>query len=119
VPLYVGQWFPRNDRPEDRALYILLMLAILKPWRALSDIMQGFHTIDDAWTDFTESCSDSIYNFIANVQYFYRCSDQSAARCEKEYQGYVAPEDKPNEDVAQQSKKVERAEEAFILEEDM
>ncbi|GAW02204.1 ATP-dependent DNA helicase PIF1 [Lentinula edodes] len=92
VPLYVGRWFPRNDRPEDRVLYILLMLAILKPWREITDITKGFQTLEEVWSDFTEHCSDRTQDFIANVQYFYRCSDQSAARREKEYQSYVSPE---------------------------
>ncbi|GAW06241.1 ATP-dependent DNA helicase PIF1 [Lentinula edodes] len=119
VPLYVGRWFPRNDRPEDRTIYILLMLAILKPWRKITDITKGFHTFEDAWSDFTDHCSDRMHDFISNVQYFYRCSDQSAARREKEYQTYVAPEQAESEMVIEERSGTGVADDEFASEEDI
>lgn len=84
VPLYVGRWFLRNDHPKDRANYVLLMLSLLKPWRRITDITDGFRTLEEAWDAFLECCSDDVNDVISNIQYFYRCSDQSAARQEKE-----------------------------------
>lgn len=84
VPLYLGRWFPRNDRPEDRANYVLLMLSLLKPWRRVTDITAGFDSIEAAWEGFVSSCSEDVADVISNIQYFYRCSDQSAARRERE-----------------------------------
>ncbi|KAJ3885392.1 hypothetical protein GG344DRAFT_82761 [Lentinula edodes] len=88
VPQFIGRWFPRNDRPEDGLLYRLMMLAVLKPWRKLGDLVEGFRTVDEAWTTFLEKSKGEHNHFIENVQYFYHCSDQSSSRREKEYVGY-------------------------------
>ncbi|KAF8827304.1 hypothetical protein HHX47_DHR5000760 [Lentinula edodes] len=91
MPQFVGRWFPRNDREEDQLLYRLMLLAVLKPWRKLPDIVEGFQTVDEAWKCFLQESHGAHDAFLENVQYFYHCSDQSSLRCEKEYSTYQGP----------------------------
>ncbi|KAJ3931077.1 MAG: hypothetical protein NXY57DRAFT_962092 [Lentinula lateritia] len=68
------------------------MLSLLKPWRKVTDITEGFQSLEDAWDAFVSSCAENVLDFINNFQYFYHCSDQSAAHCAQEYQLYIAQE---------------------------
>ncbi|KIK63243.1 hypothetical protein GYMLUDRAFT_242284 [Collybiopsis luxurians FD-317 M1] len=62
---------------------------MLKLWRTITDITIGFATFEDAWTNFFNRLSVEMHNFIDNVQYFYRCSDQSSVMREQEYKTYI------------------------------
>ncbi|GAW10284.1 ATP-dependent DNA helicase PIF1 [Lentinula edodes] len=123
MPQFVGRWFPRNDRTEDRLLYKLMMMAVLKPWRKLSDLVVGFRTVDEAWDVFMDQSAQKFDMFLENVQYFYHCSDQSASRQEKEYATYEpAEKDKQHIEVDiedEDDNGVIVAEEALWTEEDI
>ncbi|KAJ3803715.1 hypothetical protein EV368DRAFT_5935, partial [Lentinula lateritia] len=77
IPQYIGKWFPRNDRDELRLQYILMMLCILKPWQTFNDLLEGGTIPNQAWLKFLQESNGKYDAFIENVQYFYRCSDQS------------------------------------------
>lgn len=90
MPQFIGKWFPRNDHEELRLQYILTMLSVLKPWWKMEELMQGHSTANVAWTSFCESSKGRYDSFLENIQYFYRCSNQSSACCAKEYETYEA-----------------------------
>ncbi|GAW07739.1 ATP-dependent DNA helicase PIF1 [Lentinula edodes] len=85
------------------------MLAVLKPWRNICDLIEGQHTANDAWEEFNRLEGNKYQSFIHNAQYFYRCSDQSSARRAKEYETYEESggqagdvDDTPNEAIAKE-----------------
>ncbi|GAW05036.1 ATP-dependent DNA helicase PIF1 [Lentinula edodes] len=89
VPQFIGKWFPRNDDPSCTMQYQLTVLAILKPWRQLEDLVDGFVTVSAAWSAFVLEADGSFASFLENIQYFYRSSEQSAKKRAQEYPTYA------------------------------
>ncbi|KDN37091.1 hypothetical protein RSAG8_10366, partial [Rhizoctonia solani AG-8 WAC10335] len=48
LPNILGPWFERRNDPDTYSLYCASVLAALKPWRDLTDLMNGFDSWDDA-----------------------------------------------------------------------
>lgn len=77
LPRVAGAWFPRNDRESDRDMHMACMLAILKPWRELSDLKGVNETFDESYNRMLSSLDQKHTNFIKNAQYFYECVDDA------------------------------------------
>ncbi|KAF7331514.1 ATP-dependent DNA helicase [Mycena kentingensis (nom. inval.)] len=80
---FIGRWFPRSNDP-NREYYCAQMLLLLRPWRRLGDLKTGFLTFDDAFDTFSRGADDRVHRLIANIQYFYQCSDRATRRDEEE-----------------------------------
>lgn len=76
IPFFPGRWFPRNDRPETRALYCATVLALLKPWKSLSDLKPPDETFEETFEGFMDQSPPSLHRVLENIQYFYSCSDK-------------------------------------------
>ena len=75
-----GQYFPRNDIPEKYDLYCASMLALLKPWRDLSDLRALHPSWSSAFAAFRAECSQQCIDILANIQFFYESSDAAERR---------------------------------------
>ncbi|KAG9015872.1 hypothetical protein FRB93_012437 [Tulasnella sp. JGI-2019a] len=78
LPSFVGPYFPWSDDPDRREFYISRILALLKPWRRLSDLMQPHLSWEDAFAAFLASAPKHHLDIISNIQYYYQCSDAAS-----------------------------------------
>ncbi|KAM6491768.1 hypothetical protein JOM56_012808, partial [Amanita muscaria] len=71
-----GPWLPRANKPETRQLYCCVMLALLKPWRTLQDLLADSATWAEALEGFLQ-LPTSLFarRFIENAQFFYECKE--------------------------------------------
>lgn len=77
LPSFVGPYFPRNDDDDRRELYCCSILALLKPWRSLSDLRTPGETWDTAFTTFVTQAPKATRDIISSIQYYYHCSDSA------------------------------------------
>lgn len=82
LPSFIGRWFPRKDNPDNRPTYCAWMLAMLKPWGTLQDICEGGQTFQSSFLAFEASTTNRVRCIMANMQYFYECSDGAKKRKE-------------------------------------
>jgi hypothetical protein len=87
LPHFMGSWFPRNDRPNDRELYCASMLALLKPWTDLSEIRTNMETFNQAFHAFVDDATKRTVDIIENIQYYYECYDGAKRRRDMEASG--------------------------------
>ncbi|KAJ7080494.1 hypothetical protein C8R43DRAFT_965727 [Mycena crocata] len=77
LPRFVGSWFPR-DTPSTHEYYCANILALLCPWRNISDLKdddeETFHSV---YERFMAHAEDDTRRTVANVDYFHQCSDAS------------------------------------------
>ncbi|KIL54765.1 hypothetical protein M378DRAFT_1051766 [Amanita muscaria Koide BX008] len=80
LPNFVGPWLPRSDDPETFQYYSCVMLALLKPWRTLQDLIDGASTWSVAFQDFLQQpASQFARRFTENAQFYHECKDSSNA----------------------------------------
>jgi len=88
MPDFVGRWFPRNNRDDERDLYCASMLLLLKPWRCLeTNLLLEGHTWSQSFDTFMSTASQKAKNIVANIQYFHECSDGAKNRPNQTYDG--------------------------------
>ena len=118
MPEFIGHWFPRNDRNDERDFYTASMLLLLKPWRSISADLLGTHvTWADSFSHFMLGASSRIKNIITNIQYFHECSDGAKNQIDYSTQGGIITQRQP--DVQQQQQVVENGEERELTEWDV
>ncbi|KAJ3915077.1 hypothetical protein F5877DRAFT_1690, partial [Lentinula edodes] len=70
-----GPAIPRRDRECDWPRYCRLMLMFFKPWREAADLREHYGCWADAFTNFTENCSDEVKKMMDNMQILHECRD--------------------------------------------
>lgn len=83
LPRIVGRWFCRNDNESEKEMHRASMLLLLKPWRNIQELKGAVETFEDAYSRFIMQADDKIHRVIANIQYYYECSDGAKADREK------------------------------------
>ncbi|KAM6497833.1 hypothetical protein JOM56_005781, partial [Amanita muscaria] len=84
LPNFVGPWLPRSDDPETHQYYSCVMLALLKPWRAMQDLIGNAPTWSAALADFMKlPTSQFARRFTENAQFYYECKDSSTRAADK------------------------------------
>ena len=80
MPYFPGQWFPRQEEDGKDGLFEAAMLALLKPWRNLSDIKGAHNDFRDAYEHFLGSASAETKDTIKNINFYYECFDTVKTR---------------------------------------
>jgi hypothetical protein len=78
LPNVVGPYLPRNDDPDTYQFYCASILALLKPWRNIQELLVPGQTWANAFNTFLSSASASDRDFISGAQYYYQCKDAAA-----------------------------------------
>ena len=117
MPEFIGHWFPRSDRIDERDFYTASMLLLLKPWRSVSTDLLGTHTTwADSFSHFMLGASSRIKNIITNIQYFHECSDGAKNQTDYSTQGGIITQRQTD---VQQQEVVENTEEKELTEWDV
>ena len=88
---FVGRWIPRNNDPSgNNELYSAVILFLLKPWRALPDLGNGYPTFQQALSDFLSSTTSAQKTLIENIQYYHDCWDNAQKRRDALRKGHVS-----------------------------
>ena len=82
MPYFPGRWFPKQDPEDSNGLFEASMLALLKPWRSLTDLKRPEQTFQEAFNDFICEASSETCRIIKNVQFFHECSEHANQRTE-------------------------------------
>jgi hypothetical protein len=77
MPHILGPWFPRANDPSFESLYCASILALLKPWRNLTDLKEADQRFPLAYNRFITHASVATKRLISNIQYFHECSDKA------------------------------------------
>ena len=80
MPYFLGQWFPKREEENSNGLFEASMLALLKPWRKITDLKQEIQSFREALDMFVTNAPAETCWIIRNVQFFHECSD-SVRRC--------------------------------------
>ena len=83
LPRFVGKWFSRSDTESEKDMHKASMLMLLKPWRNLQELKDNMETFEDAYNRFMAQADEKIHRVVANIQYYYECSDGAKAEREK------------------------------------
>jgi hypothetical protein len=83
MPHILGPWFPPANDPSTQTMYYASMLALLKPWRNITDLKEPNQRFSIAYDDFITHASQSTKYVISNIQYFHECSDKAKHEQEK------------------------------------
>jgi hypothetical protein len=97
IPNFVGQWLPRNDIPETRDFYCANALALLKPWRDVTDLKGINQTWREAFDIWSQQAPKEEMDILDNFQYYYNSEKSANEKCQNNY----TQDDEP----AQQMKK--------------
>ncbi|KAB5588280.1 Vacuolar membrane-associated protein IML1 [Ceratobasidium theobromae] len=84
LPNIVGSWLPRNDDLDQYDFYCASMLALLKPWRRLTDLEIKGQPWAVAFGTFLLSATKRQFDLLSGAQYYYQCRD--AAEDERDSQ---------------------------------
>lgn len=79
MPYFPGQWFPKRDIDDASGLFEASMLALLKPWRLLTDLKTGDETFQEAFQTFLSSAPQNVHNMIDNIQFYHECADKATS----------------------------------------
>jgi hypothetical protein len=80
MPMFVGEWFPRNDVEEERELYCASMLALLQPWHNIGELKSAVEKFEESFSGFMKKADDHTMDIIQNIQYQHECSDSAAKK---------------------------------------
>jgi hypothetical protein len=78
MPNIIGPWFPRRDVEKDEAFYFASILACLRPWRSLGELIGDSQTWKEEGLHFIATASTGVRDVIAGMQYYY--DSKSAAQ---------------------------------------
>lgn len=79
MPYIPRQWFPRKEA-NGRFFFEALMLALLKPWRSISDLKRTEETFEQAYNDFIAHAGEDAKRTIENIQFYHECSESARAK---------------------------------------
>ena len=96
LPKFAGKWFCRSDNDHERDLFRGSMLLLLKPWRDLHELKGATETFENAFDRFISQADEKARRVVANVQYYFECSDGAKAERKKKN----AEQGTPNNDEA-------------------
>ena len=72
LPNIVGPWPPRRDSDEStNSYYFASMLALLKPWRDLRELIGSHETWEKAFIHFMDNATQRDHDVVAGCQYYY------------------------------------------------
>lgn len=74
---FSGRWFPRANDPMHHSLYCASVLALMKPWRQITDIKNPDESFEDAMNLFLTNTTTSVRRVLDNIQYYYDCLDKA------------------------------------------
>ena len=124
LPRFVGKWFNRNDNECEKDLYRANILMLLKPWRNLHELKILMETFEETYDQFILQADPKTLRVIANIQYFYECSDGAKAEREKARESYQLNHAEPeNNDISNldmdidDAREIEEIQGTIILEE--
>jgi hypothetical protein len=80
MPYFPGQWFPKRDVMDASGQFEACMLALLKPWRSITDIKERHEMFNDAFISFLSSAPEHIQTTIDNIQFFHECAENATSR---------------------------------------
>ena len=80
MPYFPGQWLPKRDEDDSSGLFEASMLALLKPWRLLTDLKTFHESFADAFLLFLSTAPQHIQNTIDNIQFYHECADKATSR---------------------------------------
>lgn len=75
MPYFPGSWFAKRDPENVNGLFEASMLALLKPWRRLTDLKDADVTFRQAFDDFLSTVPEHIHRSITNIEFFHECSE--------------------------------------------
>ena len=75
LPRIIGKWFSRSDNVHERELFMASMLLLLKPWRDIQNLKGAAETFENAYSKLLSQSDDKVKRVVANVQYYFECSD--------------------------------------------
>ncbi|CAE6416282.1 unnamed protein product [Rhizoctonia solani] len=75
LPNIVGPYLPRNDVESTYDFYCAAMLALLVPWRQITDLTPSGQSWSNAFSSFLQTASRQERNFISAAQYYYQCKE--------------------------------------------
>jgi hypothetical protein len=79
LPRFVGKWFCRSDNDFEKDFFRASMLMLLKPWRKLHALKGDMETFKNAFETFMLQADEKCKRVVANVEYYYECSDGAKA----------------------------------------
>lgn len=89
MPNFIGEWFPRNNVARLHEFYCASALALLKPWRDISDLKTATETFQESLeryltTGGTKSEREEWARLLDNIQYYHECHDAAAKKRQSE-----------------------------------
>ena len=91
LPRFIGKWFCRSDSDHEKDLFRGSMLMLLKPWRTLHSLKDPSETFESAFDKFILQADERAHRVVANVQYYFECSD--GAKAERKKRNALAEEE--------------------------
>ena len=80
MPYFPGQWFPKQNPDDCNGIFEASILALLKPWRSLTDLKGPEQTFREAYDNFLCEASPETCRIIKNIQYFHECGEHARQR---------------------------------------
>ena len=80
IPYFPGEWFPKQVEEDNNGLFEAYMLALLKPWRSVSDLKHADQTFREAYNDFVANVSVETCTMIKNIQFYHESSERARKR---------------------------------------
>lgn len=77
MPYFPGPWFSKQDMQDDNGIFEVSMLALLKPWRSLTNLKDPNQSFCDAYNDFLDNASYDTCHLMRNVQFFHECGEHA------------------------------------------
>ncbi|EUC58245.1 ATP-dependent DNA helicase pif1, putative [Rhizoctonia solani AG-3 Rhs1AP] len=75
LPNIVGPYLPRNDVASTHDFYCASMLALLAPWRQITDLKPAGQSWSQIFDSFLRSAPTQDLDFISAAQYYYQCKE--------------------------------------------
>ncbi|KAJ7086288.1 hypothetical protein C8R43DRAFT_909066, partial [Mycena crocata] len=75
IPVPIGPAIPRRDKLASVPKHARLMLILFKPWRHADDLRSSNQSWEEAFREFTSTCSPEILERIDNMQLLHECKD--------------------------------------------
>ena len=77
MPYFPREWFPKKLEDDHNGLFEAYMLALLKPWRSVTDIKHHDQTFREAYNDFMADAPIETCRIIRNIQFYHECSESA------------------------------------------
>jgi hypothetical protein len=68
---FIGEWFPRDDDPDEGEFYSAWMLALLVPWRKMVDICGEDQAFSIRFERFKASTTKGNKDILKGIQYYW------------------------------------------------